>query len=79
MTKEQFKSKVNFLHQICGVPYSEIAKRLNITGQYVSLMMNGRKPITENILQKAAQCEMLNNIFCGGGMYECSEPKESNN
>lgn len=62
MTQKEFKTKVQYLHNVCGVPYSEIGKRLNVTGQYISLMMNDRKPITESILNKAAQCAMLNNI-----------------
>ena len=66
MTKEEFKAKVSFLHIVCGVPYSEIGKRLGVTGQYISLMMNDRKPITESILNKAAKCDMLNNILVGG-------------
>jgi hypothetical protein len=32
MTKEQFKEKIKYLHNTCGVPYSEIGKRLNVTG-----------------------------------------------
>lgn len=32
MTKKEFKEKVSFLHMVCGVPYSEIGKRLNVTG-----------------------------------------------
>ena len=66
MTKEEFKNKVSFLHIVCGVPYSEIGKRLNVTGQYISLMMNDRKPITESILNRADKCSMLNNVFVGG-------------
>ena len=65
MTKQEFKSKVQYLHTVCGVPYSEIGKRLNVTGQYISLMMNDRKPITDNILYKAAQCDILNNNIGG--------------
>ncbi len=32
MTQKEFKEKVAFLHIVCGVPYSEIGKRLNVTG-----------------------------------------------
>ena len=32
MTQKEFKEKVSFLHIVCGVPYSEIGKRLNVTG-----------------------------------------------
>lgn len=66
MTQKEFKDKVSFLHIVCGVPYSEIGKRLNVTGQYISLMMNDRKPITESILNRADKCSMLNNVFVGG-------------
>lgn len=66
MTQKEFKDKVSFLHIVCGVPYSEIGKRLNVTGQYISLMMNDRKPITDNILNKAAKCDMLNHLLVGG-------------
>ena len=70
MTKEEFKNKVSFLHIVCGVPYSEVGKRLNVTGQYISLMMNDRKPITDSVLNKAANCDMLNNILVGGEINE---------
>lgn len=70
MTKEEFKNKVSFLHIVCGVPYSEVGKRLNVTGQYISLMMNDRKPITDSVLNKAANCDMLNNILVGGEVNE---------
>ena len=66
MTQKEFKEKVAFLHIVCGVPYSEVGKRLNVTGQYISLMMNDRKPITESILNRADKCSMLNNVFVGG-------------
>lgn len=79
MTKEEFKAKVSFLHIVCGVPYSEIGKRMNVTGQYISLMMNDRKPITENILNKAAKCTMLNNVFIGGEVNECTQLETHNN
>lgn len=79
MTKEEFKEKVQFLHIVCGVPYSEIGKRLNITGQYISLMMNDRKPITESVLNKATNCDMLNNKLVGGGEIECSKLEPHNN
>ena len=72
MTRAEFKEKITFLHIICGVPYSEIGKRLNITGQYISLMMNDKKPITDSVLNKAANCDMLNNILVGGGNNERS-------
>jgi hypothetical protein len=32
MTQKEFKEKVAFLHIVCGVPYSEIGKRLSVTG-----------------------------------------------
>lgn len=70
MDKIQFIKRVQFLHNVCGVPYSEIGKRLNVTGQYISLMMSDRKPITNSILQKAAQCDMLNSGICGGDINE---------
>lgn len=70
MTKTEFRKKVQYLHNICGVPYSEIGKRLGVTGQYISLMMNDRKPITDNILNIAAQSEMLNSGICGGDYNE---------
>lgn len=66
MTSTEFRNKVQYLHNICGVPYSEIGKRLDVTGQYISLMMNDRKPITDSILNKAAQSEMLNADIQGG-------------
>lgn len=50
MTEQEFKEKVHFLHTVCGVPYSEIGRRLNVTGQYISLMIKERKAITDNIL-----------------------------
>lgn len=79
MTQKEFKTKVQYLHNICGVPYSEIGKRLDVTGQYISLMMNDRKPITDNILYKAAQCTILNNILVGGEVNERSELETHNN
>ena len=79
MTKEEFKEKVQFLHIVCGVPYSEIGKRLNVTGQYISLMMNDRKPITENVLNNATKCDMFNYKLVGGGENECSKLEPYNN
>ena len=79
MTKEEFKSKVQYLHTVCGVPYSEIGKRLGVTGQYISLMANEVKPISGNILYKAAQCNMLNNVFIGGEVNERCELETHNN
>lgn len=32
MTKNEFKEKVRFLHDVCGVPYTEIGKRIGVTG-----------------------------------------------
>ena len=59
MTSEQFLEKVKKLHTIHGIPYSEMGKRMGITGQYISLMVNGRKPVTKNVLDKASECEMF--------------------
>jgi hypothetical protein len=42
-------------------------------------MMNDRKPITENILNKAAKCTMLNNVFIGGEVNECTQLETHNN
>ena len=79
MTAYEFKTKIQYLHIVCGVPYSEIGKRMKITGQYISLMMNDKKPITESVLKKAAQCTILNNILVGGEVNERSELETHNN
>lgn len=70
MTQNEFKTKVQYLHNVCGVPYSAIGKRLNVTGQYISLMMNDRKPITESIISKANKCDMFCNDLIGGDSLE---------
>lgn len=38
---------------IKGITQRELAKRLNVTEQYVSLILNGSKPATEKICAKA--------------------------
>ena len=62
MTSEQFLEKVEKLHTIHGVPYSEMGKRMGVTGQYISLMANRRKPVTQNILDKASECDMFKSM-----------------
>lgn len=42
-------------------------------------MMNDKKPITESVLKKAAQCTILNNILVGGEVNELSELETHNN
>ncbi len=32
MTKKEFIEKVHFLHETMGVPYTEIGKRIGVTG-----------------------------------------------
>ena len=39
MTRQDFKNKVKFLHETMGVPYTEIGRRIGVSGQYISLMM----------------------------------------
>jgi hypothetical protein len=65
MTKNEFKEKVRFLHDICGVPYTEIGKRIGVSGQYISCMMKNTRDITQNVLKAAENAE----IFKIGGVY----------
>lgn len=79
MTKDYFKRQIQFLHETCGVPYSVIGKKLNVTGQYISLMMNDRKPITERMLSRATESDFFINISCGGDENGCAKLETHNN
>lgn len=59
MTKKEFKNKVKFLHETMGVPYTEIAKRIGVSGQYISAMMNNKRDITPQVLKAAENAEIF--------------------
>ena len=63
MTKKEFIEKVHFLHETMGVPYTEIGKRIGVTGQYISLLVNNKYDITPKVLKAAENAE----IFKMGG------------
>ena len=59
MTRQDFKNKVKFLHETMGVPYTEIGKRIGVSGQYISLMMRNLRDITPQILKAAENAEIF--------------------
>lgn len=59
MTETFFKEKIKNLHFGQGVPYTEIGRRIGVTGQYISLIMKGNKPITKSLLEKAELCDLF--------------------
>lgn len=59
MTKNEFKEKVRFLHDVCGVPYTEIGKRIGVTGQYISLLVNNKYDVTPKVLKAAENAEIF--------------------
>ena len=59
MTKQEFKNKVKFLHETMGVPYTEIGKRIGVSGQYISCMMRNARDITPQILRAAENAEIF--------------------
>jgi hypothetical protein len=65
MTKQEFKNKVKYLHETMGVPYTEIGKRIGVSGQYISCMMKNTRDITPKVLKAAENAE----IFKIGGVY----------
>lgn len=78
MTEKEFILKVQYLHNTCGIPYSVIGKKLNVTGQYISMMINNRKPISEKILSNAAECNIFINDICGGDNNERTKSETYN-
>lgn len=42
-----------------GVPYTEIAKRIGVSGQYISAMMNNKRDITPQVLKAAENAEIF--------------------
>lgn len=59
MTKKEFKEKVRFLHDTMGVPYTEIGKRIGVTGQYISLLVNDKYDITPKVLRAAENADIF--------------------
>lgn len=62
MTQKEFKAKVHILHETMGVPYTEIGKRIGVSGQYISCMIKGKYKITPQILKVAENAEIFKNI-----------------
>lgn len=59
MTQNEFKKKVKQLHEVFGVPYTEIGKKIGYSGQYISLMINNQREITPQVLMAAEQAEIF--------------------
>ena len=59
MTKQEFKNKVKYLHETMGVPYTEIGKRIGVSGQYISCMMKNTRDITPKVLKAAENAEIF--------------------
>ena len=60
MTEKKFREKIHILHEAMGVPYTEIGKRMGVTGQYISLLINNKRPITKQVLEKAKKSSLFN-------------------
>ena len=59
MTRQDFKNKVKFLHETMGVPYTEIGKRIGVSGQYISLTLRNSRDITPQIAEAAENAELF--------------------
>lgn len=49
-SKEDLKIALRILKQKQGLGKGEVAKRINITGNYLSMILKGTKPLTEAII-----------------------------
>ena len=62
ISNEQFKLLIEQLKLSSGLKQSEIAGRLSVKSTYLSDMINGRVPITENVLKKISEEFHVNNF-----------------